>query len=79
MSLLIAILALRTLPQSPVRTRTPTMYLDFKLDPGAHMTQPVTESIVVYTVQTPSFTGVQWKNPSNLDSNGTELGFFSGV
>ncbi|CAI8037981.1 Pirin-like protein [Geodia barretti] len=29
---------------SPVRTRTPTMYLDFKLDPGAHMTQPVTES-----------------------------------
>ena len=29
--------------QSPVRTRTPTMYLDFRLDPGAHMTQPVTE------------------------------------
>ena len=29
--------------QSPVRTRTPTMYLDFKLDPGATMTQPVTE------------------------------------
>lgn len=29
--------------QSPVRTRTPTMYLDFKLDPGATMTQMVTE------------------------------------
>ncbi len=29
--------------QSPVRTRTPTMYLDFKLDPGATMSQPVTE------------------------------------
>lgn len=28
---------------SPVRTRTPTMYLDFKLESGAHMTQPVTE------------------------------------
>ena len=30
-------------PQSPVRTRTPTMYLDFKLDIGATMTQPVAE------------------------------------
>ena len=29
--------------QSPVRTRTPTSYLDFKLDPGATVTQPVTE------------------------------------
>ena len=29
--------------QSPVRTRTPTMYLDFKLDSGATMSQPVTE------------------------------------
>lgn len=28
---------------SPVRTRTPTMYLDFKLDPGATMSQPVTK------------------------------------
>ena len=29
--------------QSPVHTRTPTMYLDFKLDPGASMSQLVTE------------------------------------
>ena len=30
--------------QSPVRTRTLIMQLDFKLDPGAAMSQPVTES-----------------------------------
>ena len=29
--------------QSPVRTYTPTMYLDFKLDPKATVNQPVTE------------------------------------
>lgn len=29
--------------QSPVYTRTPTMYLDFKLDKGAVLNQPVPE------------------------------------
>ena len=33
--------------QSPVRTRTPTSYLDFKLDPGATVTQPVTEGWLI--------------------------------
>ena len=27
--------------QSPVRTRTPTTYLDFKMDKGATLSQPV--------------------------------------
>uniref|UniRef100_A0A1X7T403 SRCR domain-containing protein n=1 Tax=Amphimedon queenslandica TaxID=400682 RepID=A0A1X7T403_AMPQE len=28
---------------SPVRTLTPTVYLDFKMDKGSHLSQPVTE------------------------------------
>ena len=27
--------------QSPVYTRTPTMYLDFRMDPGAKLNQPI--------------------------------------
>uniref|UniRef100_A0A7C9DWF8 Pirin-like protein n=1 Tax=Opuntia streptacantha TaxID=393608 RepID=A0A7C9DWF8_OPUST len=30
--------------RSPVYTRTPTMYLDFTLQPGAHLLQPIPES-----------------------------------
>lgn len=30
--------------KSPVYTRTPTMYLDFTLKPGAHLEQPIPES-----------------------------------
>ena len=38
--------------QSPVYTRTPTMFLDFKLDPGASFSQPVPKgwSAFIYTL-----------------------------
>lgn len=34
--------------QSPVYTRTPTMYLDFKLDAGAVVEQPVPQGWTVF-------------------------------
>ncbi|KAI9108546.1 hypothetical protein K1719_020430 [Acacia pycnantha] len=30
--------------KSPIQTRTPTMYLDFSLKPGAHLQQPIPKS-----------------------------------
>ena len=46
------LLCLSNALQSPVRTRTPMMYLDFRLDPGAHLEQAIPQGWtgLVYTL-----------------------------
>ncbi|KAH9620469.1 hypothetical protein KSS87_016579 [Heliosperma pusillum] len=51
--------------QSPVYTRTPTMYLDFTLQPGAEFAQPIPESFnaFVYIVEGEGVFGVSKSKP----------------
>lgn len=51
--------------QSPVYTRTPTMYLDFTLKPSAHLRQPVPPAwnAFVYTLEGEGVFGVERSGP----------------
>ena len=53
--------------RSPVYTRTPTMYLDFTLQPGAHLWQPIPESYnsFIYIIEGEGVFGL---SNSSLDS-----------
>lgn len=67
--------------KSPVKTRTPTMYLDFRLDPGAKLDQPVPEGWngFVYILSGTALFGPEGKETQGpahntlVLSNGTSL------
>ncbi|OMO83665.1 hypothetical protein CCACVL1_11297 [Corchorus capsularis] len=53
--------------KSPIYTRTPTMYLDFTLDPGAHLQQPIPDSwnAFVYVLEGEGIFGRSKSSPVN--------------
>ncbi|KAF1890356.1 hypothetical protein Lal_00013610 [Lupinus albus] len=53
--------------KSPIYTRTPTMYLDFSLKPGAHLQQPIPKSwnAFVYVLEGEGVFGNQKSHPTS--------------
>ncbi|XP_010252672.1 PREDICTED: pirin-like protein isoform X2 [Nelumbo nucifera] len=66
--------------ESPIYTRTPTMYLDFTLKPGAHLQQPIppTWNSFVYVLESEGIFG-SLKSPSTTPHHLLLLGSGDGV
>ncbi|GAB4857141.1 hypothetical protein Ancab_015052, partial [Ancistrocladus abbreviatus] len=60
--------------QSPIFTRMPTMYLDFTLQPGAPLSQPVPESYTafVYTLEGKGIFGSESSKPVSAHTTANE-------